>query len=170
MVSIEELLLIKGITPAVYFGDPTQIDPQTGERLQPPLYECLTVHGHSKGAVNANTVPREVLVAMEEACGGGTAKTDAIITQRLTQPFTKEALGSNMISWQAQADKGGQPKGTDLLVVSSKMFRVWGDGFVGHTQVRIEAMVWRAAQRDTDKTKETDTGDAFRIVDWRIIR
>lgn len=58
MDSLEELLLIQGITPEVYFGDP-QADPPIL-----PLSEYLTVHGDWGGAVNVNTARPEVIEAI----------------------------------------------------------------------------------------------------------
>lgn len=50
MDSIEELLLVKGMTPALYFGDRNADPPQL------PLSELLTVHGDWLGRINPNTV------------------------------------------------------------------------------------------------------------------
>jgi general secretion pathway protein K len=67
MDSIDELLLIKGITPELYFGR------QDVEPVQLPLSEYLTVHGDWLGRINPNTVHvdldtgiSEVLEAMRE--------------------------------------------------------------------------------------------------------
>lgn len=67
MDSIDELLLIKGITPDLYFGK------QNVEPIQLPLSEYLTVHGDWLGRINPNTVYvdydtgiSEVLEAMRE--------------------------------------------------------------------------------------------------------
>jgi len=50
MDSIDELLLIKGMTPELYFGK------QNVEPIQLPLSEYLTVHGDWLGRINPNTV------------------------------------------------------------------------------------------------------------------
>ena len=67
MDSIDELLLVKGITPDLYFGRP-DVEP-----VQLPLSEYLTVHGDWLGRINPNTVYvdydtsiSEVLEAMKE--------------------------------------------------------------------------------------------------------
>lgn len=74
MDSIDELLLIKGMTPDLYFGK------QNVEPIQLPLSEYLTVHGDWLGRINPNTVHvdydtgiSEVLEAMRE---GWIANTD----------------------------------------------------------------------------------------------
>lgn len=58
MDSIEELLLIKGITPEIYFGVATEDEPAR------PLSDFLTVHGHWGGAINVNTAQPEIIEAM----------------------------------------------------------------------------------------------------------
>lgn len=60
--SIEELLLVKGMTPEVYYGN--------AENEQLPLSECLTVHGDWRGRVNPNTAPIEVIEAVLAGWGG----------------------------------------------------------------------------------------------------
>lgn len=100
MDSIEELLLIKGMTPDLYFGRKDVEPPQL------PLSEYLTVHGDWLGRINPNTVHvdydsgfSEVLEAMREGWiagdeGGSMAEdvdTEGIITVVLDvesgQPF-----------------------------------------------------------------------------------
>lgn len=58
MDSIEELLLIKGITPEIYFGEDTK------DQKARPLSDFLTVHGHWGGAINVNTAQPEIVEAM----------------------------------------------------------------------------------------------------------
>lgn len=81
MDSIEELLLIKGITPAVYFGDP--------EQEQLPLSEYLTVNGDPNGRVNVNTAPVEVLASVIGVQTGSAdvQQAQTIYDQARTQPF-----------------------------------------------------------------------------------
>ncbi len=81
MDSIEELLLIKGITPALYFGDP--------EQNQLPLSEYLTVNGDPDGAVNVNTAPVEVLAAVLGVQSGNadTQQAQQIYDEARTQPY-----------------------------------------------------------------------------------
>jgi len=79
MDSIEELLLVKGITPELYFGK------QNVTPTQLPLSEYLTVHGDWLGRINPNTVYvdydtgiSEVLEAMREGwLAGGEGGTMA---------------------------------------------------------------------------------------------
>jgi general secretion pathway protein K len=87
MDSLEELLLIKGITPKLYFGNPKADPPIL------PLDHYLTVHGDPLGRINANTAEPEVVYAAVDgyAAGGGDANVDAahaIIQRQMDQqPF-----------------------------------------------------------------------------------
>ena len=65
MDSIEELLLIKGITPEIYFGNPQ------AETAPLPLSEYLTVNGDWRGRVNINTAEPETIAAVLAGAQGG---------------------------------------------------------------------------------------------------
>ena len=79
MDSIDELLLIPGITPEIYYGLVSEEDkteplcPSTtrssDEDLEVPLplSELFTVHGHPLGYININTIEMELLEAIIEA-------------------------------------------------------------------------------------------------------
>jgi len=187
MDSIEELLLVKGMTPDMYFGDP-EIKDSDGTPMR-PVSEYLTVRGNRRGRVNINTAPREVLAAVAEAAtkvGGQAVDAGAIITARTSQPFQdeKSITDQNMMitdapRQQASGDAGGggdngsPPRGIgrgstgtptaagtgrSMFVVASRVFRIQGDGFSGDTQVRIEAFVRRNAQvQNTGQTTATTT-------------
>ena len=60
MASIEELLLIKGITQEVYFGNPDLI-----------RYPCRPAHGAwpGEGLINANTAGEDLIEAIGERAG-----------------------------------------------------------------------------------------------------
>jgi general secretion pathway protein K len=81
MDSIEELLLIKGITPALYFGDT--------EQNQLPLSEYLTVNGDPNGRINVNTAPEEVLAAVIGVQSGNAdiQQAQMIYDEARTQPY-----------------------------------------------------------------------------------
>ena len=149
MSSIEELLLIKGITPAVYFGDPDQ------DEL--PLSELLTVHGDPKGRVNINTAPAQLLDAIGEGLDDG--KTDlskVVLQKRELDPYTtQDAIKQGLTGYEKSAAQ---------LIFASKMFRIYGDGQAGDTdpvKVRIEAYVAR---------KSGTAGSGYSLVDWRVVR
>jgi type II secretory pathway component PulK len=101
MDSIEELLLIQGITPEIYFDCNRQQDQQQDimkgeEKERPPsLSDLLTVHGDPQGKINVNTARREVLEAIFEAmrelgtggAGDPVGAAENVVRQRLTNPF-----------------------------------------------------------------------------------
>ncbi len=198
--SIEELLLVRGVSPALYFGDPDVKDSRSGEAML-PLSEYLTVHGDSRGRVNINTARLEVLDAMAEAARrlgapGAVPSPEAILTLRERQPFqgVSDITSQNMMivaPGAAGADvdgdvargrgveAGGQTaQGTKMFVAASKTFRIQGDGYAGNTQVRIEAFVRRnsgEAQEAGGRSRGVSIQgvqqeQVFRILDWRVIR
>lgn len=69
--TVEELFLVKGITPEIFFGTPGK----EGEDSYKGVYRLLTTK--SSGLININTAPREVLTAMY-----GDVSAESIITQR----------------------------------------------------------------------------------------
>ncbi|HOK08419.1 MAG TPA: type II secretion system protein GspK [Candidatus Hydrogenedens sp.] len=167
MDSIEELLLIKGITPKIYFGDP--------EKEQLPLSEYLTVHGDWLGRVNINSARPEVISAIVAGYTGNPA--DLGIGQRIyddahIQPFTDlNQLSSYGISPRGpvqQTNKTNNSKqaqrqvtpnimpsqpnnrlaqqyamGGQYFTLKSDIFRIYGDGLYQNRMVRIEAYVFR---------------------------
>lgn len=108
MDAIEELLLIKGITVDLYFGDPAQ------EQL--PLSEYLTVHGDWNGRVNVNTAREEVIAAV---LGGHTGNEDIAVARQIydevqAQPYEdlnrlSSMLGPMMPPDAAAGDDGKKP-------------------------------------------------------------
>lgn len=164
MDSIEELLLIKGITPKIYFGDP--------EKNQLPLSEYLTVHGDWLGRVNVNSAQPEVISAM--IAGFTNNPADIGIGQRIyddarTQPFTDLAqLDSYGIiprapvtspTPQQRPPRGNVPSfsqsspprqdvqarlsASRMFTLQSNVFRVCGNGLCKGRMVRIEAYIFR---------------------------
>ncbi len=184
MDHISELLLIPGITPKVYFGDP--------EMEQVPLNELLTVHGHPQGKINVNTAEPEVLQAYFAADGNfpDPVAMALQVIQNLEQNGPYEGLqdmeSDGLIVAPRKGDDGKKPgkkpkaavpaggagDGTGdedaqdeiiLLEWASETFRLYGDGEAGDSKVRIEAYVWR-------DTHAIGTAQMFRILDWRVIR
>lgn len=152
MSNIEELLMIRGITPELYFGNP--------EEEIPPLYELLTVHGNRRGRVNANTAPYLVLLAIQEFTGAPIA--DAMFEERLDAPWPdRDSLAtlSGMPQQDPQAPIENHP--LDFFVYRSSAFHVQGDGMSNGAKVRIDAYVWRDAENAVER---------FRVLDWRVTR
>ena len=157
MESIEELLLVAGITPEIYFDlnrDPeeTQELRDQEDELYPPssLPDLLTVIGSIQGKINVNTARPELLMAIFE----DPAAVETIVAAQMQTPF------------QDISEVGLAGAATDmqsLLDVKSNVFRIQGDGFVGDIMVRVEAYVVRP-----DPYSEVPM--PFRILSWRVIR
>jgi general secretion pathway protein K len=84
---IEELLLIQGVTPDLFYGSYTRVENRLVPR--PGLRDCLSVFG-SNGPVDINTAHPSVLAAL----GIGPDVITEIVTKRKSVPFRKpEELG-----------------------------------------------------------------------------
>jgi general secretion pathway protein K len=169
MDTIEELFLIKGMTPEIYYGDPTLDPPQL------PLNEYLTVHGSPNGSVNINSAQEETRMAIME----GFATAGYSFTAELIPPYTsfsqlkqqmqggnnnnnrnnrnrQDTNGDGVIDQQDQ-QQGGQQGDVSPFITWSNAFRIYGDGQHGDTLVRIEAYVWRAPWPDDQYLANTLT-------------
>ncbi len=162
MDSIEELLLIPGITADVFFGDP--------ELKQAPLSDLLTVNGQAAGWININTAPDEVLNAVMEM-----SSSKSVTVEQIRERLENEDEGAfnNVKSVQTYLDTPDIDPATldtyqigdttQLFNVASDSFRIRADAQSGRAQIRIEAFVWRA-------TFDNDSTELLRIQDWRVIR
>ncbi len=170
MTSLEELLLLPGIPPVAYYGIP--------EEGQIPLTELLTVHGDPRGRVNINTAPLEVLDAVFEAWNrADPAQTEFILQAR--------EEGQAFISLEQLEGLFGEARDNDIsteevLTVAGQRFRLYGYGMEGDTLVRIEAYVWRNSggrvappvRRNNQRfiNRPAEAAEAFRILEWRVMR
>ncbi|NLV41943.1 MAG: general secretion pathway protein GspK [Candidatus Hydrogenedentes bacterium] len=124
MDAVEELLLIKGITADLYFGDPAL------EQL--PLSEYLTVQGDWEGRVNVNTAREEVIAAV---LGGYTGNEDIAVARQIydevqTQPYEDLNRLTGMLGPMMPADAAlgadgknpgaGRPATTDAITRATK--------------------------------------------------
>jgi type II secretory pathway component PulK len=190
MDSLEELLLIPGVSQAMYFAEPAKkVEPPI-----PPFSELLTVHGNPEGRVNVNTAPVEVLDAMfavASAAGGVTATADQVMQRLKTVgPYTsrkelqaegvlptprRQAGGANpgqaQDAQEAQDDTPEGSKPPDLFDVRSSVFRIRGDSQTGDVSVRVEAYIWRDTAQEDAPGQQAGSGAAqmFRIIDWRVL-
>jgi len=161
MDSIEELLMIRGITPEVYFGDP--------ENEIPPLYELLTVHGHPLGRVNVNTAPFEVLLAIETT-GNPEASVpnwnglaQAVINQQEAgQPITTDEEFRNFVTVPEPREEQTAEDVMPPVVYGSRVFHIQGDGMSNGVQTRIDAYVWRAPEG------EGQAVERYRVLEWKV--
>lgn len=167
MESIEELLLIAGITPELYFdcnrvpGEETEQPEYEGfDFLRPPsLPDLLTVFGHPQGKINVNTARPELLGPLCDALGlDGSALFEALADGnpfRSLQELQERAgigvsAGRTAPRDPRRPEQPGdvaprEPAGRSLLDVKSNVFRIYGDGRADDVMVRIVAYVARVS-------------------------
>lgn len=140
MDSIEELLLVPGITPALYF-DLNEDEPDAGlfSEDAPPKFslpDLLTVRGDPTGVININTVQAPLLEAIMEAAGGASVGDAAQLVEELrVEPARSVQELSSRFGVDLQE--------ANNIDVKSNFFRIQGDGRAETTFVRIEAYVFR---------------------------
>lgn len=127
--SVEELLLVKGMTRDILYGS----EDEEGETVYEGAAKYLTVHG--SGKININTASSIVLEA-----AFGTASADNIIAQReggsLSRPVSGGQVGSSFFT---VISKGSNADGTIKRTVKAVLRRVeknmetvyWNDNFIG---------------------------------------
>lgn len=165
MDSIDELLMIRGVTPDLFFGVPPE-NPSPDDPMPVPLGEFLTVHGEPRGRINVNTTATQLLDALFEVWGQS-GKTEMVVARREDQnPFTSM---EELVSIFGQQRQGGA-RAKDVLTVSSRVFRVYGDGLSDEVKVRIEAYLWRNPGGAANTGGIVEAQEAFRVLDWRVIR
>jgi general secretion pathway protein K len=114
---IEELLLVKGVTPDVFFGTymPSEAGETAGDvpRLVPVggLMDCLTVY-ESDGRIDANTAPPGVLAAL----GLDPGAINALVTRRRQKPLTDGELAGFLGS--VGAPGGGRLRAGGNFIIS----------------------------------------------------
>jgi general secretion pathway protein K len=112
---IEELLLVKGVTPGIFYG--TYIpgeDNGTGPRLiaRAGLADCLTVYG-SKDGVDANSAPPAVLAAI----GMPGDAINALLALRKAAPLNPGQLGAFLASYGAPLTSPLRVDGNTILTI-----------------------------------------------------
>jgi general secretion pathway protein K len=127
---VAELLQIKGITPELYNG--------TDEK--PGLVDLLTVR--SRGTVNINTAPKEVL----QAIGMSEAEIEDIVQSRSKAPY-----GAVPARYTGRR-----------LTVGTATFRIEAEGLIGgEPRARIVAIVQRAVG------PQTGSAPTLAVFSWR---
>ncbi len=105
---IEELLLVKGVTPDLFYGSYVPADtldiaaPAGGPRLvrRPGLIDCLSVYG-SRAQVDANTASPAVLTAI----GLSPYAVNALLMRRAQSPLNMNELGKFMAGIGAPSNR-----------------------------------------------------------------
>lgn len=173
MDSIEELLLIPGITPELYFDlnrDPAEReDLAEGEKWM-TLPDVLTVHGSPDGRININTAPRLVLESVFSVLGV-TISPDEVLAAQLDAPFqNRTELGKLLFG--TDPNNPNPQQNANLFDVKSDVFRIWGHGICNKAMVRIEAYVARApiGALGMQSVSGGEMFEPMRLVEWRVYR
>ncbi len=162
--SVEELLLVAGITPEIFYG---RFEDQSGRRFA-PLTDLLTVHGHPNGAVNLNTAREDLVQAILWQRDLPESLVESIMDRQNNDPF-RSAEDLEHFGIVRRQQQGGQAPPSQVeelpLVTFSRVFRVYSYGVLGDAVQRIEAYVWR----DKDPMNSDNT-EFFRFLKWSVTR
>ncbi len=196
MDSLEELLLIPGVSQEMYFAE-------FEEELDPPLLpfaDVFTVHGHPEGRVNVNTAPTDVLEAMFAGASetmGTSGSVDQILQRReeVGPYMSLEELRSDGLlppkknpnnqnprrgegqQRESEGEGGGNGNenegpapGPELFDVKSSVFLIQGEAKIGEVSASVEAYVWRDTPQEDGVGQQNASGAAqmFRVIDWRL--
>ncbi len=158
--SVEELLLVDGITSELFFGDPENLEEF------PPLTELLTAHGDALGRINVNTARYPVLEAMADAIGQSGLSQMILGWQENGDPVTSrsDAETRGLLDPKEQGGRQGEAqvaeRKPEVWTWSSDVFQIEGMGLYESAMVRIQAFVWRDAGQES--------AELFRTLDWRV--
>jgi general secretion pathway protein K len=148
---IEELLLVRGMTPELFYGT-YERDPQGQWRPQGGLADCVTVYG-AGGQVDVNTAPPAVLAAV----GLGPRAVELLVKARRAQPFrTLEQLRAVGLAYEAMI-RLGIGGGRFYSLRASARLRA-ADGKLSDLTRSVGATVrWGGSV----------SGDAFQVLRWQ---
>lgn len=138
MESIDELLMVRGVTRELFYG--------TAER--PGLARLLTVQG--EGSVNINTAPKEVLRALAPSITEDAAN-------RMDDYRRNPANSLTETSWYRKVP-GLENTAIDsvTVVTKSEYFQIAAKGHLGTMKRTIRGIVKR------------DSGKKLSVVAWRL--
>lgn len=138
MVSLGELLLIKGFNRDIYFLPPSSRSVTANEDFE-SLYRYITVFG-GVGNININTADVPVLLSLSKDIDESIAM--GIVEYRNKEPFTEvEDLKKVQTVSEVLYDEI-----KDLITVKSDIFRITASGISGEFEHTIEAIVIRESR------------------------
>jgi general secretion pathway protein K len=148
---IEELLLVRGMTPDIFYGS-FERDPQG--RLVPRggLADCVTVYGRG-GQVDVNTAPPAVLAAV----GLGQPAVDSLVRARSVQPFRSiEQLRAVGLPYEVMV-RLGIGGGRVFTLRATARLRAADGKLSDLTRSVGETVRWGGSR----------SGDAFQVLRWQ---
>jgi len=116
--STEELLLVKGMTPRIFYGH--------GRKRRRAPVDLLTVHD-GDGEPNYNTAPPEVLKAVL-----GTARAEEVINTRQDNPYKDEKGRSSIFTVVAEGWPEGSEGGRRIKAVVKRSEKEKGEAVILH--------------------------------------
>jgi len=138
--TVDELLMVQGITPEIFFG--------TKER--PGIRNFLTVYG--EGRININTAPKLVLKAL--SVDMNQERADAMDEYRRNPANALSDPG-----WYRKIDiLSGVNLGDTLLAVKSRIFRITSTGILSDIKENVSGVVERASDGKKMKVLYWKTG------------
>jgi general secretion pathway protein K len=149
---IEELLLVRGITPDIFYGTYVPGD-GAGPRLVPRagLIDCLSVYG-SRDRVDANTAAPAVLAAV----GLTPFAITSLIERRRIKPLTQDELPAFMASVGGPANRL-RVEGNSMLTIRATARLMQPDGQLSDLRRTVAALV---------KYMQPGSDSAIEILRW----
>lgn len=136
--SLDELLLVKGITPEIFFG----------AEGRPGIRDFLTVYGD--GQININTAPKMVLRAL--SADMTTERADAMDNYR-----RDPANSLSDRAWYTKVDSMyGVTLADNIISVKSRNFRITSTGILASMRETVSGVI----ERDIDSKK-------LRVLFWK---
>ncbi|MDX1707305.1 MAG: general secretion pathway protein GspK [Desulfobacterales bacterium] len=157
VADIYDLLLVKGITPEIFYGNPDK----------PGMIDALTVYGMKPGAgteftfsgkININTAPLPVLVALmpsenPELAAAFYALREEMAADKSAPDFSNPAWYQNI------AELSGMSLDANMLTTASDIFRIVSEAKVNDSKLIATAVVERRQNEKSGKW-------TCQILDW----
>ncbi|HEX7023256.1 MAG TPA: hypothetical protein VF187_00440 [Gemmatimonadales bacterium] len=151
---IEELLLVRGVTPELFYGTYVPADSgDGGTRLirRGGLADCLSVYG-SRDRVDVNTASPAVLMAL----GLSPFAVDAVVKRRMAAPFKPEEVGAFLGSIGAPGERLRTEGNTIVTFRATAQLRL-PNGQLSDLKRTVAAQI---------KYMQKDSKSAFDVLRW----
>ncbi len=199
MDSLEELLLLPGIAPELYFGlpleeeegifDSTLSDEEEKEAFTEsqtiPLFDLFTVHGHPEGKLNANTMPLAAELEPMIIEFYNQNLQDPRFELKSTGMVIETRRGEDLTYFSSEADlqnaglayalqpQNGQAQGTEVADPPRQIFTTQSNVFRIWSDGQsndAEVRVEAFVFRDPIDNTANPEPQLFRTIDWRVVR
>ena len=156
MLDLNELLLVKGITPGLF----------NGTEQTPGMASCMTVYGMTSGAGTSFTWPGRINILTADipviaALLGLENKDLAQTLSEMRQEAAKDNHDFSNPQWYKEipgfADIG---LNSNLITTSSDVFRIKSEAAINETKTSVTAVVQRVQSPESQKW-------TCKVLDWR---